>query len=196
MVDSVSYLPTELTGAALQMGQYYKLHHIKPSSAYSPDVLCSQKYSFPTVSKRELVLVCSLCSFCLHLLFMGYTPQPQTAQSPLQKPPIKPRARHWAVQCWGMWGSWQKGSSKFRTGSATFADYAYCEEGLLLSSSRYGILLTQGQTEGVKQSSLHSVFRGENVGSCECEALGRKTTALNKSTEGNSVKAILLAGQQ
>lgn len=74
MVDSVSYLPTELTGAALQMGQYYKLHHIKPSSAYSPDVLCSQKYSFPTVSKRELVLACSPCSFCLHCLFMGYTP--------------------------------------------------------------------------------------------------------------------------
>lgn len=49
MVDSVSYLPTELTGAVLQMGQYYKLRHIKPSSAYSPDVLCSQKYSFLTV---------------------------------------------------------------------------------------------------------------------------------------------------
>lgn len=68
MVDSVSYLPTELTGAALQMGQYYKLHHIKPSSAYSPDVLCSQKYSFPTVSKRgagagmqSSLLVCIAC---------------------------------------------------------------------------------------------------------------------------------------
>ncbi|RMC00298.1 hypothetical protein DUI87_22905 [Hirundo rustica rustica] len=52
----------KLTGAALQMGQYYKLHHIKPSSAYSPDVLCSQKYSFPTLvtsdtmQKRKLIL--------------------------------------------------------------------------------------------------------------------------------------------
>lgn len=77
MVDSVSYLPTELTGAALQMGQYYQLHHIKPSSAYSPDVLCSQKYSLPTVSTRELVLVCSPCSFCSHRLFRGYSPQPR-----------------------------------------------------------------------------------------------------------------------
>lgn len=126
MVDSVSYLPTELTGAALQMGQYYKLHHIKPSSAYSPDVLCSQKYSFPTVSKRELVLVCSLCSFCLHRLFMGYTPQSQTAQSPLQKTLIKPDAGMLGPgRCnAGVWGRWQKGSSKSHVGSATFADYA------------------------------------------------------------------------
>jgi len=58
MVDSVSYLPTEPAGAALQMGQHYKLHHIKPSSAYSPDVLCSQKYSSPAAGRGELVLVC------------------------------------------------------------------------------------------------------------------------------------------
>jgi len=105
MVDSVSYLPTELTGAALQMGQYYKLHRIKPGSAYSPDVLCSQKYSFPTVSKRELVLVCSLHS-CLLRLLTGYTPQPHTAQPPLQKPPIKPDARTLGPgRCnAGMWG--------------------------------------------------------------------------------------------
>lgn len=75
MVDSVSYLPTELSGAALQMGQHYKLHHIKPSSAYSPDVLCSQKYSSPPASRRELVLVCGL--FLLFAaLAMGCTPQP------------------------------------------------------------------------------------------------------------------------
>lgn len=83
MVDSVSYLPTELTGAALQMGQYYKLHHIKPSSAYSPDVLCSQKYSFPTVSKREPVLVCSLRSLFASLVNGLRAPAPDsTVTSP------------------------------------------------------------------------------------------------------------------
>lgn len=86
MVDSVSYLPTELTGAALQMGQYYKLHHIKPSSTYSPDVLCSQKYSFPIVEyKGPSAGYRVLTPVCLHLLFMGYIPQPQTTQPPLQK---------------------------------------------------------------------------------------------------------------
>lgn len=151
MVDSVSYLPTELTGAALQMGQYYKLHHIKPSSAYSPDVLCSQKYSFPTVSKRELMLVCSLHS-CLHCLFMGYTPQTQRARAPLQKPSIKPHAGTLGpVQCNpGVFG----GDSGKDPASPTWAwlplqtmpnvDY------LSLSSSGYGFLLTQGQRQGIK----------------------------------------------
>ena len=75
MVDSVSYLPTELTGAALQMEQYYKLHHIKSSSAYNPDVLCSQKYSFPTVSKGSwcwyAVSAPSVCIACLWVTHPG-----------------------------------------------------------------------------------------------------------------------------
>lgn len=36
MVDSVSYLPTELNGAALQMGQYYKLSYIKAQFSLQP----------------------------------------------------------------------------------------------------------------------------------------------------------------